>query len=120
MERISGILLKHVTTLCLSFLLFACAQLTQQNFDRIQPGMSMKEVIAILGEPTSSEGANFAGLSGTAATWKSEGAEINIIFLNDKVQIKSFNKSGDRDRNSIQPKEDLEKLPLQQPDVEGD
>src|SRR5690242_13238785 len=75
--------------LCALILLAACSRLTQQNFDEIQPGMSMQAVVSILGEPTSSQTINFGGLSGTSADWKTKSTDINIIFVNDKVQIKS-------------------------------
>jgi len=52
--------------------------------------MKMQEVVSILGEPTSSDSVNIAGVSGTAAVWKSNDAEIDIQFLNDKVFAKSF------------------------------
>lgn len=77
---------------CCFVLLFACSKLSQENFDKIHPDMSMKEVIAILGEPTRSESLNIAGISGTSATWNQNNVEINIQFLNDKVTVKSFRK----------------------------
>ncbi len=78
--------------LLLSFLLTACSRVNQTNFDRIQPGMSIKQVMQILGEPNASDSINIAGISGTSATWQNKNTEINIQFLNDKVQIKNFNK----------------------------
>ena len=77
---------------CCCILLLACSKLTQQNFDKVHPDMSMEEVIAILGEPTSSESLHIAGISGTSATWNKNNIEINIQFLNDKVTVKSFRK----------------------------
>ena len=55
--------------------------------------MPMAEVIAILGEPTTSESVNFMGLSGTSATLKDKNAVIVIQFINDNVQIKSFSRN---------------------------
>src|SRR5690242_6608850 len=77
-----------VTSLCL--LIVACNRLTQENFDKIKPSMKMKEVVAILGEPTSSDSINIAGVSGTAAVWKDKKTEITIQFLNDEVLLKSM------------------------------
>jgi hypothetical protein len=76
--------------------LVACNRITQDNFDKIQSGMSMSQVISILGEPTDSQSINFGGLSGTSATWKNRDATIVIHFLNDTVQIKSFVKTSDQ------------------------
>jgi len=90
------ILGKSFLGLMICVLLVACARITQENFDKVQPGMSMTQVISILGEPTDSQSINFGGLSGTSATWKNHDATIVIQFLNDKVQIKSFVKSSDQ------------------------
>ena len=76
--------------ICAIFLSGCMQRLTQENFDKIQTGMPMSEVITILGEPTASESVNFAGISGTSATWKNKNTVITIQFLNDKVQIKAF------------------------------
>jgi hypothetical protein len=96
-------LLKYLFIICL-FLLLGCSRITQANFDKIQPGMSMTEVIHFLGEPTSSDSINIGGLSGTAATWKDKNSIITIQFLNDTVQIKSFShadKSSSDDTQNI-------------------
>lgn len=76
-------------------LILACSKLTQNNFEKIQTNMTMKEVIAIIGEPTSSESINIAGISGTSAVWKNKDAEIDIQFLNDRVAVKAFSNSVD-------------------------
>jgi hypothetical protein len=78
--------------------LIACSKISQTNFDKINTNMTMKEVVAILGEPTSSESINIAGISGTSAVWKDKNAEIDIQFLNDKVTVKAFSKPEDGER----------------------
>ena len=83
---------KLFLVLALCLFLFACSKLTQENFDKIKTDMTMQEVAAILGEPTTSEGIMIAGISGTSATWKDDKAEIDIQFLNNKVAVKSFSK----------------------------
>ncbi|MBX3708558.1 MAG: outer membrane protein assembly factor BamE [Gammaproteobacteria bacterium] len=93
-------LLRLLLTTCLCLLILACSKLTQENFDKIKPEMTMQEVIAILGEPTSAESINIAGISGTSAVWKDNYAEIDIQFLNDKVTVKAFSKTGDRSSNN--------------------
>lgn len=71
-------------------MLFSCSRITPSNFDKIKTNMTMKEVVAILGEPTNADSVNFIGISGTTATWKNDNAEIDIQFLNDRVTIKVF------------------------------
>lgn len=83
---------KYFLLFSLCTLLFACSKVTQENFDKVKTDMTMKEVIMILGESTSSEAIMIAGISGTSAIWKNKQAEIDIQFLNDKVAVKSFSK----------------------------
>lgn len=88
-------LLQSLALALLCMLVLACSKLSQQNFDKIQTNMTMKEVIAIIGQPTSSESINVAGISGTSAVWKNKDAEIDIQFLNDRVAVKAFSNSTD-------------------------
>lgn len=88
-----NILVKTILVLSISLTLIACSKVTQANFDKIKSNMSMNEVIAILGNPTTSEDLAIGDLSGTSATWKDNKAEIDIQFLNDRVTVKSFNKT---------------------------
>lgn len=60
----------------------------------------MQEVVALLGEPTSAESINIAGISGTSAVWKDNNAEIDIQFLNDRVTVKAFSKPDDQHKNN--------------------
>lgn len=64
----------------------------QETYDQIKVNMSLKQVIAILGEPTKSEGVSLGGLSGTSATWTDDNGAISIQFINGKVKMKSFTK----------------------------
>jgi hypothetical protein len=82
---------KTILFSCLCLILFACSRYTQENFEKIKNNMSMKEVIAILGEPTNSESVNIMGIAGTSAVWKDKNAEIDIQFLNNVVVVKAFN-----------------------------
>jgi len=69
------------------------SKLSQEKFDRIASGMTTAEVRDILGEPDESSSIAVGGLSGTSATWRSDdGARITIRFVNEKVQLKNFQK----------------------------
>lgn len=91
-------LIKAIPRFCacllLAIFLVACSRVTQENFDKIQPGMTMEQVVTILGNPTTSESMNVMGLSGTSAQWKDNNAVISIQFFNNTVQVKTFNKVG--------------------------
>jgi len=75
-----------------ALLLAACSRITQENFSRIAPGMSEQEVISILGSPTESSSVDVLGISGTAARWAGNDAEITVRFVGGKVALKSFDK----------------------------
>lgn len=78
----------------LLILLLGCgSKLTQENFDKIQNGMSMAEVKSILGEPAEAQSVGLGPFSGVSATWKDKKTVINIHFVNDKVTLKTLNKT---------------------------
>lgn len=85
-------LFKLVVYIGLLVILSACVtKINQENYEKIQEGMTIEEVKTILGEPTESKSAGIGGLvSGTSAVWKGENITIDIKFLNGKVQLKSF------------------------------
>ena len=73
-------------------LLAACSRITQENFGRIQDGMSEQEVAALLGPPSSSSSVQILGISGTSSAWESGDSRITVRFVNGKVALKSFDK----------------------------
>ena len=75
-------------------LLAACSKVTQENFTRIQDGMTEQEVTAILGSPTESSSGSILGISGTSSKWASGDALITIRFVNGKVALRNFDKQG--------------------------
>ena len=75
-----------------AILIAACSRISQENFSRIQSGMSEQEVISILGSPTESSSVDVLGISGTASRWTGNDAEITVRFVGGKVALKSFDK----------------------------
>jgi len=73
-------------------LLSACSKVTQDNFARIQDGMSEQEVAAILGSPTESSSTSLLGISGTSSKWVASDAVVTVRFVNGKLAVKSFDK----------------------------
>jgi len=74
-------------------LLAACSKITQENFAKVQDGMSEPEVKALLGPPTSTSSVQVLGIAGTHSTWEGGGAVVSIRFVNGKVATKSYRKS---------------------------
>lgn len=76
--------------------LVACSKITQENFARIQDGMSEQEVIALLGSPAESNSVNVLGVSGTSSRWVGRDAVITVRFVNGKVALKTFDKPAEK------------------------
>jgi hypothetical protein len=74
--------------------LAGCSKVNQDNFGKVQDGMSEQEVAAILGSPTESNSMNVLGVSGTSSRWVGKDAQISISFVNGKVALKRFDKPG--------------------------
>jgi SmpA/OmlA family protein len=72
----------------------ACSKVNQENFLKIQEGMSEQEVIALLGKPTESQSVNLLGVSGTTSRWVGKDAVIAVRFVNGKVALRSFDQPG--------------------------
>lgn len=70
----------------------ACSKITQENFAKVQEGMSEQEVIALLGAPTESNSVNVLGVSGTSSRWVSGDVVITVRFVNGQVALKTFEK----------------------------
>lgn len=78
--------------LALAALLAACSKVTQENFARIENGMSQEQVIDILGKPTEATSRDLLGVSSTSAKWVGGDAVVTVQFVNGKVRLKSFDK----------------------------
>ena len=76
-------------------LLAACSKVTQENFARIQDGITEQEVTAILGSPAETSSGSMLGISGTSSRWTGGDAVITVQFVNGKVALKTF-KAGTR------------------------
>lgn len=79
-------------SLLLALLLVACTKVTEQNFAKIQEGMTEEQVSAILGKPTEAQSVAVLGVSGTTSRWEGNGAVITVRFVNGKVALKSYDK----------------------------
>lgn len=82
--------------LALAALLFALAgcgsKVTEENFARIEDGMTEQQVFDILGKPTETSSMGALGVSGSSAVWTDDGARISVQFVNGKVRLKQFDR----------------------------
>lgn len=66
-------------------LLCGCSRITEENYVKINVGMSQQEVEAILGKPDECSGIKMLVLSAQKCTWSSGKHEITISFVAEKV-----------------------------------
>jgi len=87
---------KPLLALLVALVVVACSKVNQENFLKVQEGMSEEEVISLLGRPTYSNSVNVLGVSGTASRWVAGDTVVTVRFVNGKVAFKSFDKAGDK------------------------
>lgn len=58
-----------------------CSKMTRENFDKIKMGMSYEEVVGIIGEPDTCDGA----LGAKKCVWGNKTKNITISFMGEKV-----------------------------------
>jgi hypothetical protein len=94
-------LLGILVVLCLFVPACRKSKLTQDNYDQIKTGMTLKEVETLLGPGAKDEGGDGAGVAAqvgvdvggperggkgvTTYVWESGGKRITVHFVNDKV-----------------------------------
>ena len=78
--------------ICMSLVSCSGFNISQENFEKIQTGMPLAQVTAILGEPTESSSVDVAVFSGTVSKWRAGDATITIQFVNGKVVAKQLSK----------------------------
>ena len=81
-----------VMVICMSLVSCSGSKISQENFEKIQTGMPLAQVTAILGPATESSSVDVAVFSGTVSKWKAGGVTITIQFVNGKVVAKQLSK----------------------------
>jgi hypothetical protein len=82
-----------VVVVLVAFTLAGCgSRINQDNFDKVQTGMTLAQVKIILGAPTESSSVDVAVFSGTVSKWKAGDTLITIQFVNGKVVAKQLTK----------------------------
>lgn len=75
--------LKLIIAVATLLLLAACSKVNMDNYNKIEAGMSLTEVKALIGDPTSCSEA----LGIKSCHWGDETRRINVNFINDKVVV---------------------------------
>lgn len=85
--------MRTLIALGLALTLVACSKVTQENYARIQNGMTEQEVVALLGNATESGSVSVLGVSGGSSKWVDKDVVISIQFVNGEVVGKSFDRT---------------------------
>jgi len=83
-----------IAAAALALALAGCgSKINEENFARIEDGMTEQQVIDLLGTPTETSSMGALGMSGAAAVWTDGGARISVQFVNGKVRLKQFDRA---------------------------
>lgn len=96
--RIARIVLQYavVGPLLAALLIVACSRATPENYARIEPGMSREQVYEILGKPDEVASVGAGKLAVSAETWKGRHSTIRVTFNNQRVALRSINRTAPR------------------------
>jgi len=89
---------KLIIAILIVFVSIGCStkRLTYTNFLKVEDGMTEKEVIQILGEPTDVTSVGVGKVlgietfSGTNMMWLTKEAKVNVVFFRGKVQSSNY------------------------------
>lgn len=68
----------------------ACSKVTEDNYRKLESGMTLDQVQSLLGKADVSESTSLAGISTTRAEWHGKDGTISIRFIEEKVRAKNW------------------------------
>lgn len=83
---------RRFAAVALMLIVTACSKVTEENFAKVQEGMTEQEVLALLGTPSESNSVSILGVSGAAWRWAGRDAVVVVHFVNGKAALKSWEK----------------------------
>lgn len=89
-------LARLAAALLFALALAACTRITQQNYDRVQEGMSEAEVVSILGKPDESSEVMLLRVKAVNSQWKGGEHTVLVQFVNGRVRAKNITRTGPR------------------------
>lgn len=85
--------MKSLKILCVStiaLLAVACSKVTEENYRKLENGMTIAEVQTVIGKADVTESTSLAGISTTRAEWHGKDGTISIRFIEQKVRAKNW------------------------------
>lgn len=71
-------------------ILLGCSRATQDNYNKVESGMSQDEVYSILGKPDEVNSGAIGSLTASSETWHGKDHTISVKFANGEVKMKSI------------------------------
>lgn len=91
-----GTTMKFIQALILSSLLVllaACSKVTEENYRLVENGMTVDQVVELIGKPDVTESTNLAGISTSRSEWHGKKGVISIRYIGEKVRAKNWQPS---------------------------
>jgi hypothetical protein len=87
---------RYILVICLAALLAGCNKLTAQNYAKIEAGMSLEQITAIIGQPTRCDdvagfqSCQWGDAADAAAAGSGEkGPAVSVQFVGDRAVMRS-------------------------------
>lgn len=95
MNIIQTVMTRVFTIVVTIFLLvsLATAEVTKEKYDQIKDGMTLPEVVTILGQPTQKAEFDMLNKKHIIATWRDNGNVIVVQFINGKADLRHMTKT---------------------------
>lgn len=71
-------------------LLVGCSKANQDNYQKVESGMTQEEVYSILGKPDEVNSGSIGSLTASSETWNGKDHTISVKFANGEVKMKSI------------------------------
>lgn len=82
--------LKTLSIAAIILVIAACSKVTEDNYRKLESGMTLDQVQNLLGKADVSESTSLAGISTTRAEWHGKDGTISIRFIEEKVRAKNW------------------------------
>lgn len=71
-------------------LVLGCSKVSQENYNKVESGMSQEEVYSILGKPDEVNSGSIGSLTASSETWIGKDHTVSVKFANGEVKMKSI------------------------------
>ncbi len=77
--------------------LMGCSKVSQDNYNKVESGMSHEQVYSLLGKPDEVNSGSIGSLTASSETWIGSDHTISVKFANGEVKMKSITANTDEE-----------------------